>query len=129
MERIFIQAGERSPIIDFDFPNHRLSMEGESYPENPAGFFGPLLEALSKYLKTSTEFALVIDIKMAYFNSSSAKALMNMFQLLEASAETGKPIRINWHYLEDDDTMEEFGEDFSEDFVKAEFVMQPIPST
>ena len=128
MEQILIRAAERSPLVDFDFPNHRLTMEGESYPEDPAGFYGPLLEALRHYLDESNDHELVFDLKMAYFNSSSAKALMNMFQLLESSAEAGKAIRINWHYLEDDDTMEEFGEDFSEDFMEVDFKMCPILS-
>ncbi len=128
MQRISHKATERSPLIDFDFANHRLRMEGESYPEDAPGFFGPILETLREYLDSLEGGARVVfDLKMSYFNSSSAKALMNMFQMLETTAREGHSITINWHYLEDDDTMEEFGEDFSEDFEGVEFRMRPIP--
>ena len=123
MESIIRQATPRSPQVEFDFANHRLSMEGESYPEDAAAFFGPLMEGLKKYLEDLGEQELVFDLKLAYFNSSSAKGLMNMFQMLEAAAERGCRIKICWHYHGDDDTMEEFGEDFAEDFEHADFQM------
>jgi len=126
MEKILRQAGERSPFVDFDFPNHRLLMEGESYPEDAAAFFGPLLEALAAYLNQSVDDELVFDLRLTYFNSSSAKALMNIFQMLEGAADAGRPVVVNWHFHPDDDTMEEFGEDFSQDFVAVIFRMCPV---
>ncbi len=127
MQRISHKATERTPLVEFDFAGHHLVMEGESYPEDAPGFFGPILEALREYLDGLADGARVVfDLKMSYFNSSSAKALMNMFQMLEAAARGGCSITINWHYLEDDDTMEEFGQDFSEDFEGVEFRMCPI---
>ena len=129
MQRITHQPTERSPLVDFDFCNHHLRMEGESYPEDAAGFFGPMLESLREYLASrDPKERLVFDLKMSYFNSSSAKAIMNMFQMLEDATRQGHSIVINWHYLEDDDTMEEFGEDFSQDFEGVQFRMCPIPS-
>jgi len=130
MQRIFYQPTDRSPLVDFDFPNHHLTMEGESYPEDAAAFFGPLLEALEAYLDQLDDSAeVVFDFRMSYFNSSSAKSLMNMFQLLESAAQAGRNVTINWYYLEDDDTMEEFGEDFSEDFTNVRFKLCPLPAS
>lgn len=126
MKNITLPATERSPQVDFDFQGHRLTLSGESYPEDAASFFGPLLEALKAYLDNPGSEQVVFDVKLAYFNSSSAKALMNIFQMLEDSAEQGRPILVNWHYHPDDDTMEEFGEDFAEDFRAAEFKMRPV---
>jgi len=127
MENISRPAGERSPLVEFDFSTQSLLMEGESYPEDAAAFFGPLLEALQAYLAQAGGDSVVLNLKLAYFNSSSAKALMNMFQMLEEAAEKGLTVTVNWHYHPDDDTMEEFGEDFSEDFRAARFNMCPIP--
>lgn len=126
MDKIFRPADDRSPLVDFDFEARRLLMEGESYPEDAAAFFGPVLESLAAFLKTESKAELIFDVKLAYFNSSSAKALMNMFQMLEEAAEGGLPVSINWHYHSDDDTMEEFGEDFADDFNAADFTMQAI---
>ncbi|MCB2186891.1 MAG: DUF1987 domain-containing protein [Deltaproteobacteria bacterium] len=128
MDRIFHPPTERSPLVDFDFPAQYLRLEGESYPEDAAAFFGPLLEGLRRHLELAKGGELVVELKMSYFNSSSAKALMNIFQMLESAAEKGCRVVINWYYLEDDDTMEEFGEDFSEDFEKVEFNLCVIPA-
>lgn len=121
MQSIYREATERSPELKFDFTNHRLLLSGESYPEDAAAFFGPLLQALSKYLDSLSVESVELELRMTYFNSSSAKALMNIFQLLERAAARGLPIRVRWFYDPEDDAMEEFGEDFSEDFEHGEF--------
>lgn len=124
-DSIHLAATDRSPNVIFDFETDRLSITGESYPEDAAAFFGPLLESLGKYLAAAQDRSLVVDMRMAYFNSSSAKAFMNMFQMLEDSARQGLDITINWRFHPDDDTMEEFGEDFAEDFQHATFNLLP----
>jgi hypothetical protein len=58
----------------------------------------------------------VFDLELTYFNSSTAKALMNLFKVLEEAAKHGTEVLINWHFAPDDDAMREFGEDFSQDF-------------
>ena len=126
MENISLPATDRSPQIEFDFQRHRFALTGESYPEDAANFFGPLLETLKTYLDDPGAELIVFDVNLAYFNSSSAKGLMNMFQMLEESAEKGNAVVVNWHYHPEDDTMEEFGEDFAEDFTAATFKMCPI---
>ncbi len=45
MDRITLPRTERSPEVDFDFASGRLVLRGESYPEDAAAFFGPLLQA------------------------------------------------------------------------------------
>jgi len=122
---IRLDATDRSPAVVFDFGTQRLSISGESYPEDAAAFYGPLLQALGLHLADPAPVDVSLDIRLVYFNSSSAKALMNMFQMLEDAAAGGGRVTINWHYHNDDDTMEEFGEDFSEDFVHARFVLCP----
>jgi len=125
MDRLQRPQTERSPLVDFDFDRHRLRLEGESYPEDAAAFFGPLLVALDHYLvhlrAEPPASPLVVDLRLTYFNSSSAKAFMNLFQRLEAAARDGVEVQVNWHYQSDDETMMEFGEDFREDFQAARF--------
>ncbi len=121
MERVTRDPTERSPFVDFDFPNGLLTMRGESYPENAAAFFGPLLEALRTFLDRLSGARVKVTLEMAYFNSSTAKALMNMFQALEEAAHSGNEVTIYWCYHPEDDTMEEFGLDFAEDFHAAHF--------
>lgn len=126
MENITISPSDRTPQIDFNFQTGRLSIKGEAYPENASAFFGPLLIAIRTYLQTLPEGEVFMDIKMEYFNSSSAKALMNLFQIMDGAAKDGVNVMVHWHYHADDETMQEFGEDFSEDLEFLHFEMVRI---
>ena len=121
MESLKIAATERSPEVDFDFKHGILSLRGESYPEDASVVFGPIFGALDQFLATVGSREIRVDFDLSYFNSSSAKALMNMFQRLDHAAAAGARIKVSWFFAPDDDTMKEFGEDFSEDLEHVSF--------
>lgn len=121
MDRIQLPPTDRSPRVDFDFASGSLSMRGESYPEDAAAFYGPLLQSLRSFLSASDPRPIVFEVGLAYFNSSSAKALMNLFMPLEDAAAAGRPVTIRWLYAEGDDTIAEAGADFAADFEHAAF--------
>jgi hypothetical protein len=123
MEHIVREATERSPAVDFDFTRGALTIKGESFPEDAAAFFGPLMHALRDYFSGSAKPSIELDLDLSYFNSSSAKAFMNMFMMMEEAAASGASVVVRWHYHPDDDTMQEFGEDFALDFRAARFEM------
>lgn len=121
MDNLKIAATERSPAVDFDFAAGRLRLKGESYPEDASAVFGPVFAALERFFSEAPPRPVTFDFDLNYFNSSSAKALMNMFQLLDTAAGRGFGLTVNWYFAEDDDTMKEFGEDFSEDMKHVAF--------
>ncbi|KAB1073701.1 DUF1987 domain-containing protein [Methylobacterium planeticum] len=123
MNRIQLPGTDRSPEVDFDFASGRFVLRGESYPEDAAAFFGPLLQSLRSYLSASDAAPITFEVGLAYFNSSSAKALMNLFMPLEDAAADGRPVIVRWLYADGDDTIEEAGEDFAADFDHACFEM------
>jgi hypothetical protein len=124
MENTYIPARERTPEVDFRFRDNRLALRGEAYPEDAAAFFGPLLKDLAAHCDSIQGQELLVEFQLVYFNTSSAKALMNMIQLLEAAARTGTRVEIRWLYQEDDDVIREFGEDFSLELQHVHF--QPV---
>jgi hypothetical protein len=126
MDNLKIAATERSPEVDFDFKHGILSLRGESYPEDASTVFGPIFQALEGFLGAVGGREVRVDFDLTYFNSSSAKALMNMFQLFEQAAAQGARIKITWFFSPDDDTMKEFGEDFSEDLEHVTFDLVAI---
>jgi hypothetical protein len=115
MSDIKIAATDRSPDVEFDFAAGTLVVRGESYPEDAAAIFGPIFAGLERFLAAMGPRPARVVFELAYFNSSSAKALMNMFLKMDQAAANGTPITIDWLFTADDDTMKEFGEDFSED--------------
>ncbi|MBF0304302.1 MAG: DUF1987 domain-containing protein [Alphaproteobacteria bacterium] len=124
--RFKIAASERTPAVDLDFLARSLSLSGESYPEDAASFFGPLFEAIKLLLADPRGGPVRVEIALAYFNSSSAKALMNILQAMEAAAGSGTPVEVVWRHAADDEMMREFGEDFGEDLVHVRFVLESV---
>jgi hypothetical protein len=115
------EATGRSPEIRFDYAQHRLSLTGKSYPEDAVAFYVPVLNELKTYLANVSGEAITVDIRLQYFNSSSAKALMNILLLLEGAASRDNRVTVNWHYAGDDETMQEYGEEFAEDLERVTF--------
>lgn len=128
MASLKIAATDRSPAVLFDFDNHHLTISGESYPEDVSTFYHPIFEALDAYLAGLGDGSCRFDFELIYFNSSSAKAIMTLLERLDDAAARGASISIHWHYDEEDDTMEELGEEFSEDLEHAEFRLEKLPT-
>jgi hypothetical protein len=126
MENLKISATERTPEVEFDFERSHLRIKGESYPENFTAFYGPVLSSLDQYLEILGQGTCRVDFELIYFNSSSAKVIMTMFDKLENAAKNGASISVYWNYDEEDDMMEELGEEFGEDLNHADFHMKKI---
>lgn len=121
MQPLFISASPTSPEIDFRFDQHTLSIKGESYPENAAAFYGPVLERLRAWLAGCQQATISVNVSLAYFNSSSTKMLFTLFDALNQAALAGNRVRLNWYHDEDDDTILEFGQELRDDFAALDF--------
>lgn len=128
MQNIRITATDRTPELDFNFSDNQFAMRGESYPEDVPAFFSTPLSALESYLATLTSGEVTFAFQLTYFNSTSAKVVMKLFDLLDETATKGVGVTINWCYMADDDNMEELGQEFGEDLKAAKFVMCPLPN-
>ena len=126
MEHLKTEATDRLPEIDFDFQNLIFRIRGESYPEDVTAFYGPILEKFGTSLEGAAGKAVEFNFELIYFNSSSAKVILGIFDQLEEAASAGSDVTINWFYDAEDDTMEELGEEFAEDLERAKFNMKVI---
>ena len=126
MERIKIRGGERTPEIDFDFQRNLFRIAGESYPENVAEFYAGHVEEFATHLSELRGVCLKFTFELIYFNSSSARVIMELLDMLEKAASEGNQVEIHWSYAKEDDYMQEIGEEFSEDLKQAEFVLKPF---
>lgn len=127
MDPIKIDATMRSPTVDFDFVANRFRLHGESYPENVAEFYGPLLEKLDAHFAELRGADVRFEFELVYFNSSSAKVLMELFESLDEVAERGNAVTVLWAYEEGDENMQELGEEFAEDLEHAAFEVKVLP--
>ncbi|WP_130470231.1 DUF1987 domain-containing protein [Candidatus Magnetaquicoccus inordinatus] len=122
METIHVEATERTPEIHFDFARNHFAIRGESYPEDVAEFYGPKVRSLAAHVGQLQGASIEFHFELIYFNSSSAKVLIGLFDLLDEAAEKNQ-VEIQWHYEADDANMEELGEEFGEDVSHATFRM------
>ena len=122
MERLVIGQTASTLGVDFDPQNAILIMHGESYPENAFNFFTPITSWLDTYLESLEPGAEVrMDLDIVYFNSSSSKVLMNIFDALEEAASEGINVSITWRHHIENEISEECGEEFAEELNAARF--------
>lgn len=108
------EATARTPAIELDAEKGSLTITGESYPEDVPAFYATLTQAIKSFFATHDN-ALFVAIKLTYFNSSSARALMELLDLLDEAASTGRAIEVEWYCDPDDDITREFAQDISSD--------------
>ncbi len=123
MQNLSLAATQFTPKVEFDSQKNVLTMRGNSYPEDPAVFYGSVFAWLRDYFaQLSPDAEVLVNVEIAYFNSSSSKMLLDFFELLNDKAfNDAVPIDINWYYDPEDPDMLEYGEDFRADFQAMKF--------
>lgn len=103
-----------------DPENKAFEFSGESRPENVRKFYLPVLEwlesyteALEKLQEDQRNFELQCQFNFEYFNSTSAKYILDIFKSLNAINALGVGLDIKWLYEEDDEDMLEVGQEMS----------------
>lgn len=126
---LHIPATSSSPEVEFRFAEQRLSLRGESFPENAAAFYNPVIAALREFLALpAAEQPLTIEVSLTYFNSSSTKMLFTLFDLLDRAAADGRRVRMLWLHDAEDDTIREFGEELMADFPNLDVELHAVGS-
>ena len=114
MENLNIEETKYTPKITLDI-NGIISLVGKSYPENTFEFYEPMMSWIKEYFETSAKELTTVNMEITYFNSSSSKLFFDFFDLLEENSDE-YTIKINWIFDEENESAEEAGEDFIEDF-------------
>lgn len=124
MEDLVIKAGKSSPAVEFRYEPGELRIEGESYPEHALKFYEPVLRWVRACLDVSQR-SLILTMDIVYFNSSSSKILMNLFDMLDEAASEGKRVSVRWLYHEENEVARECGEEFKEETRFLDFQLVP----
>jgi len=122
MQKLNIEASKYTPQIIMDAELGLIEMNGKSYPENTFEFYKPVIEWLEEYFQNPKE-TTTLNMEIIYFNSSSSKLFFDLFDLLEDHTEDSQII-IYWIYDEENESAEEAGEDFIEDFENLNIQLQ-----
>lgn len=114
MNDISIPATQSSPAVEARCSDGVIEMRGDSYPENSFEFFSPILQWIQKYLSAS-EQSLRLELYLLYLNTSSVKAMMDIFDLLEEAHGLGRQVTVSWYYESENSRIAELAEEFKED--------------
>jgi hypothetical protein len=106
-----IPSAKNSPEIIIN-PLGVIKIRGRSISENVTEFFQPVFEWIDEYMTDPADLT-VVDIKLEYFNSASAKIFIQLLQKLTYVKLKNKKVIFNWYYEDGDEDILERGEYFS----------------
>ena len=127
MESLLIEKTPATPEIRFSAQTGVLQIKGESYPENVAKFYTPVINWLKDYLDEAGG-AMIVEFSITYFNSSSSKIFMTILEMLEKGYDQGRQIIVKWCCDPENETAIECGEEFKEDLHRLPFFVEIIDS-
>ena len=112
---LVIQATDYTPDVSFNLKENKFEIQGVSRPENVLGFYKEIFDWISSHEAEIVEndAPMILEFKLTYFNTTSAKYLSQLLLKFNKIMEQGKQLVVNWYYQEGDDKTLEDGEDLA----------------
>lgn len=108
-----IDATAKTPHVEFHESTRTLEISGKSIPENTIKFYQGVSEWITTMIASSPNTKFELLFKLEYFNTSSAKKILELMKLVQQMVDAGNnQASITWMYEESDLDMQEAGEDF-----------------
>jgi hypothetical protein len=112
MEPMHLAATDKTPAVRFDPAKGELEITGCSIHENADDFFTPLWDKVDAYVARPASRTHV-SVRLSYFNSSSAKYLLDILKRLDDLHASGtSKVSLEWIHEEGDLDMQEAGNDY-----------------
>ena len=112
MGPLYIEREPNTLKVILDKEKKEFSFQGRSLPENTVKFFEPVIHWLMEYIKDPID-ETVVNMNFVYFNTSSAKLLLEVLRQFDNLHKAGNNVKIIWHYMVDDFDIKEAGEEYS----------------
>jgi len=111
MEKHVIQEELKNcPGIVYYPDTNILELVGRSIPENPELIFTRLENWITSHFENHK--GLDVNIQLEYINSGSSKYLYEVLKRLTGYGRSGRLVKMQWLYEEDDEAMLELGEHY-----------------
>jgi len=109
MKPLILIPEEDTPPVLLDKENEIFEISGLSLLENPKKFYEPIICWLEEYIQNPSE-QTVFTFKLKYFNTTSAKEIVRLYQILKKLYESKKSqVKILWYYSKEDEGLRDFG--------------------
>lgn len=107
---LIIEATRTTLGVEFFYSKGLLRLSGDSFPENAADFFQPLLQWVKDYVGAAHEQTKV-EFRVKYFNTSSSRYIFQIMEILHGFEGQGNPVQVVWiSHGQDDDMLDTWRE-------------------
>lgn len=118
MEKLIISPTVFTPGVILDHEAGVYSIKGESRPQDAVEFYGQIIgwmNDFSEHLITEAGLRdpVTFDFSFEYFNSGSAKCILDICKILARLRSQSIETRVRWYYEKDDTDMLEAGNEMS----------------
>lgn len=121
---IDLEATQSTPRVLTDWCEGMVLMAGESYPENTYEIFDGIISWVDRFL-SETDRELRLDLRLSYLNTSSIRAMIDIFDRLQSAHDDGRALSVLWLYDTRNPRSAELGEEFKEDYTFG-FEIRPL---
>ena len=112
MEDYNLIGTTKTPKVNLNVSKGLVELSGRSIPEVASEFYAPILDWMVEYSK-NPKSQTAVQVKFEYFNTSSSKAILDIFKKLELLHKSEKSlVSVKWFYEVDDEAMQEAGEEY-----------------
>jgi len=135
MRALVIGQTDNSPAVELDLEKEIYFFKGESRPEDVSKFYGPVMQWFEDWggqlYYRAQQFGKAqqhtVQFRFEYFNSSSAKYIMDLILKINEINSSSEHINIGieWAYDEMDEDIEDAGREF-EELTSVKFIFKPL---
>ena len=123
-ERLVQVGSSENPEVILDPEQEKYIVSGNSLPEDIKTVYMPIVDWFKENC-SSIEHNIHLTVDLNYINSTSSKALMDVFITLEQETlNTAYPAEVHWIYDEDDSDNQQLGISYKE-MLKIYFLLEP----
>lgn len=118
MRKLIIENTASSPKVNFDPDNNIFEISGRSKLLDVPTFYNEIYRWLDDYSNDQkpaceSKEPVIFKFDLDYFNSASAKCILDLCKQLGNVRSKGNNIEVKWHYEDDDVDMLEVGKEMS----------------
>lgn len=119
MEKLIITPTIFTPKVIFDHEANVFAITGESRPQDAVEFYGQIIAWLNDFSdhmisSPGIKAPVTFDFSFEYFNSGSAKCILDICKILARLRTNKIETRVRWYYEKDDTDMLEAGSEMSQ---------------
>lgn len=119
MEKLIISPTVFTPAVILDHEAGLFAIRGESRPQDAVEFYGQIIAWMNDFsdrmiASPGVNTPVIFDFSFEYFNSGSAKCILDICKILARLRAGQIETRVRWYYEKDDTDMLEAGSEMSQ---------------